>query len=280
MHEGSQPTQQASSPGVFQTVRSALFYLFQLLTVAPFSLLCLVWAPLPLHWRYRLTILWPRLMIWGAKALCGVRWEVRGWENLPDQPVVLLSKHQSTWETMFFIAHMPRELVFVFKRELLRLPFFGWGIGLLKMISIDRSQGRDAFEQVVTQGTRKLEEGRWPILFPEGTRTNPGEQGRYKSGGARLAVRAAVPVVPIAVNSGDCWPRGRTLYPGLVTVSIGAPISTSGKTPDGVTREVEAWIETEMRRLSPERYSEPWSPAASAAAIRRERASRAIESSD
>ena len=262
-----------------QALRSAVFFLFQILTVAPFSLLCLIWAPLPLHWRYRLTVLWPRFMIWGAKVICGVRWQVQGWENLSDQPVVLLCKHQSTWETMFLIAHMPRELVFVFKRELLRLPFFGWGIGLLNMISIDRSQGRDAFDQVVTQGTRKLSEGRWPILFPEGTRIDPGLQGRYKSGGARLAVRAGVPVVPIAVNSGDCWPRGRMLYPGLVTVSIGTPIATAGKTPDVVTREVEAWIETEMRRLSPVRYSAPWSPAESAAAIRRERSTRVREAS-
>lgn len=257
-----------------QAIRSALFFAFQLITVAPFSFLCLLWAPLPLHWRYRLTVLWPRCMIWAAKVICGVRWEVRGWENLPDQPVVLLCKHQSTWETMFLIAHMPRELVFVFKRELLRLPFFGWGIGLLDMISIDRTQGRDAFEQVVSQGTRKLEQGRWPILFPEGTRTPPGLQGRYKSGGTRLAIRAGVPVIPIAVNSGEFWPRGLRLKPGLVVLSIGPAIATSGRTPDQVMREVEAWIETEMRTLAPHRYPGPWTPADSAAAHRRERATR------
>jgi 1-acyl-sn-glycerol-3-phosphate acyltransferase len=261
---------------VIQALRSYAFFVFELITVAPFSLLCLLWAPLPLHWRYRLTVLWPRLMIWTAWRLCGVRWQVEGWERLNDQPVVLLCKHQSTWETMFLISHMPRELVFVFKRELLRLPFFGWGIGLLKMISIDRSQGRDAFEQVVAQGIRKLAEGRWPILFPEGTRTAPGSQGRYKSGGARLAIRAGVPVVPIAVNSGDCWARGsRVLRPGLITLSIGPAIPVEGRTADEVTREVEAWIETEMRRLSPHRYTAPWSPADSAAAIRRERKARA-----
>jgi 1-acyl-sn-glycerol-3-phosphate acyltransferase len=257
-------------------LRSALFFFFQIVTVIPFSILCLLWAPLPLHWRYRLTILWPRCMIWAAKVLCGVQWQVKGWENLPDAPVVLLCKHQSTWETMFLIAHMPRELVFVFKRELLRLPFFGWGIGLLNMISIDRAQGRDAFEQVVSQGTRKLAEGRWPILFPEGTRIEPGTQGRYKSGGARLAVRAGVPVIPIAVNSGECWPRAsRVLKPGLITLSIGPAIATQDQTADAVTRLVEAWIESEMRTLAPHRYSAAWSPKDSAAAIRRERKLRA-----
>jgi 1-acyl-sn-glycerol-3-phosphate acyltransferase len=260
-------------------LRATIYALFLLITVIPYAFACLLWSPLPLHWRYKLTMGWPQLAAWGAKVICGIRWQVQGTENLPDGPAIVLSKHQSAWETLFLPSHLPRQICFVYKRELHRVPFFGWGIGLLNMISIDRSQGRDAFDQVVTQGTRKLSEGRWPILFPEGTRTDPGLQGRYKSGGARLAVRAGVPVVPIAVNSGDCWPRGRLLYPGLITVSIGTPIATAGKTPDAVTREVEAWIETEMRRLSPVRYSAPWSPAESAAAIRRERSTRVREAS-
>ncbi|MFM1988211.1 MAG: hypothetical protein RJA99_1168 [Pseudomonadota bacterium] len=236
-------------------VRSVLFLLFQAVTVIPYGILCLLIAPLPLHWRYRITIGWPRMVLWAARTICGIRWQVRGWENLPDGPAVLLSKHQSTWETFYYVSWMPRELCFVFKRELLWIPFFGWGIALLKMIHIDRSQGRDAFESVVKQGQRKLDEGRWIIMFPEGTRTPAGSQGKYKTGGARLAVRTGAPVIPFAVNSGECWPKKRFVKtPGLITVSIGPAIPTAGRSPDEVNDEVERWIETEMRRLSPHLY--------------------------
>lgn len=238
-----------------QALRSALFMLFQAVTVVPYGLLCLLMAPLPLHVRYRVTIGWPRMVLWAARTLCGIRWEIRGWENLPNGPAVLLSKHQSTWETFFYVAYMPRELCFVFKRELLWIPFFGWGIGLLKMIHIDRSQGRDAFESVVAQGQRKLDEGRWIIMFPEGTRTPPGSQGKYKSGGSRLAIRTGAPVVPIAVNAGQYWPKKSWLRsPGMVTVSIGTPIPVKDRTPDQVNTEVEQWIESEMRRIDPDAY--------------------------
>lgn len=238
--------------------RSVLFVLFQCLTVVPYALACLLLAPLPLHLRYRFTIGWPRMVLWAARVLCGIRWQVRGWQHLPDGPAILLSKHQSTWETFYYPSYMPREVCFVFKRELLWIPFFGWGIGLLKMIHIDRSQGRDAFESVVAQGIVKLAEGRWIVMFPEGTRTPVGSQGRYKSGGARLAVRTGAPVIPIAVNAGECWPKRRFVKtPGLVTVSIGPPIVSVGRDPEDLNAEVERWIETEMRRISPQSYRTP-----------------------
>ncbi len=237
-------------------VRSALYLAFQVLTVIPYALLCLLCAPLPLHWRYRITVGWPALCVWGARVILGIRWQVRGAENLPDGPAILLSKHQSTWETLFYPSFMPRELCFVFKRELLYLPFFGWGIALLDMIHIDRRRGTDAFEQVVRQGADKLAQGRWIIMFPEGTRTPVGGQGRYKSGGSRLAVRTGTPVVPIAVDSGRCWPRKAFLKkPGLITVSIGPPIDPEGLEPDPLMRRVESWIEQEMRNLHPEAYT-------------------------
>lgn len=237
------------------TIRSLLFSLFQLVTVVPVAFLALLCAPLPLSWRYKATITFPAMVIWAARVILGIRWQVVGTENLPDGPVILLSKHQSTWETMFLMSHMPREMVFVFKRELLFVPFFGWGIWLLDMIHIDRGRATDAFESVVRQGEKKLAEGRWIIMFPEGTRTPVGSQGRYKSGGARLAVRTGTPVVPIAVNSGERWPKGSFhKTPGLITVSIGKPIETRGREPDEVNREVEAWIEGEMRRISPQVY--------------------------
>ena len=236
-------------------VRSALFLLFQFVTVVPWAFGCLALAPFPLHVRYAFTICWPRMVIWAARVLCGIRWEVRGLEHLPDGPAILLSKHQSTWETFWLPSYMPRELCYVFKRELLWIPFFGWGIGLLQMIHIDRNRGRDAFESVVRQGRRRLDEGRWIIMFPEGTRTPVGGQGKYKSGGARLAVRTGTPVVPIAVNAGECWPKHRFVKtPGVVTVSIGAPIATAGRDVEVVNAEVERWIEAEMRRISPHAY--------------------------
>jgi 1-acyl-sn-glycerol-3-phosphate acyltransferase len=236
-------------------LRSALFLLFQAITVVPYGILCLLMAPLPLHVRYRVTTGWPRLVLWAARVICGIRWQVKGWEHLPNGPAVLLSKHQSTWETFFYISYMPRELCFVFKRELLWVPFFGWGIGLLKMIHIDRSQGRDAFESVVQQGQRKLDEGRWIIMFPEGTRIPRGRRGKYKSGGSRLAIRTAAPVIPMAVSSAACWPKRPWIKrPGLITVSIGPPIASDGLSPEQLSTAVEHWIEAEMRRIDPDAY--------------------------
>jgi len=237
-------------------LRSLLFGLVMLITVIPFSFMTMLWSPLPLHWRYRLTVAWPKAMIWVGRWLCGMRWTRKGWDKLPDGPAIIMPKHQSTWETFFLISYMPRELVFVFKRELLWMPFFGWGLGLLKMIHIDRAKGADAFEQVVRQGTEKLAEGRWIIMFPEGTRTDPGTEGIYKSGGARLAIRTGAPVVPIALNSGDCWPKGHWIKsPGLITVSVGDPIPSAGRSAEDLTEAVRQWIESEMRVISPESYA-------------------------
>lgn len=237
-------------------LRSTLYLLFLILTVIPYSFACLLWAPLPLRWRYRLTVGWPRLAVWGGKVIAGMRWQVKGRENLPDAPVVVLSKHQSAWETLYLPAYLPREACFVYKRELHRIPFFGWGLALLRMIPIDRSKGRDAFDQVVRLGQQRLDEGRWPLLFPEGTRIAPGKSGRYKMGGALLATRTGVPIVPIAHNAGECWPKNSFLKrPGLITVSIGPPIETAGLSAEEVNRKVQDWIENEMRQLNPERYA-------------------------
>jgi len=236
-------------------LRSLLYMLFLVITVAPYSVLCTLCAPLPLRWRYRITAAWPRMAVWGARVIVGIRWQVKGWENLPDEPAVLLSKHQSAWETLFFPAYMPRELCFVYKRELHKVPFFGWGLALLKMIAIDRSDTRGAMEQVLRLGKEKLDEGRWPILFPEGTRVPPGQTGRYLPGGARLAAHAGVPVIPVAHNAGEVWGRNAFVKkPGLITVSIGPPIASEGLSGAALNRQVESWIEAEMRRLSPHRY--------------------------
>jgi 1-acyl-sn-glycerol-3-phosphate acyltransferase len=236
-------------------LRSLLFLLFEIATVIPFAILSVLILPLPLHYRYYLIIMWPRLVVWGARVICGIRWEMKGAEHLPDGPCVLLSKHQSAWETMFIPSHMPKEVCFVYKRELHYVPFFGWGLASLSMIHINRSEGRGAFDSVVAQGSKRLAEGRWIIMFPEGTRVRSGQRGTYKQGGTRLATRLNVPVVPIAHNAGDRWPRNSFIKtPGLITVSIGPPIPSTGKTSEALMNEVETWIENEMLRLSPTAY--------------------------
>ena len=242
-------------------LRAILYVVVMTLAVAPWSFVVLASWVTPPTTRYKLCVMWTRLAIYMAKWICGITWRVEGWENLPDGPTIVLPKHQSTWETFWLPTFLPRRLSFVYKRELHLIPFFGWGIATVGMINIDRSRGQDAFEQVVTQGQDHLRDGWWIVIFPEGTRTAPGSTKRYKTGGARLAVRTGVPVLPIAVNSGEVWPRGVLIRrPGEITVSIGKPIETRGKGSEQVVAEVEAWIETEMRRLAPHRYTGPHEP--------------------
>ncbi|WP_231502145.1 1-acyl-sn-glycerol-3-phosphate acyltransferase [Herbaspirillum sp. RV1423] len=237
-------------------LRSALFALFMAVVTIVWSMACILFAPFPYATRYYLTSRWNVAVLWAARVICGIRYEVRGMENLPDAPVVLLSKHQSAWETIFYVIGMPRPLVFVFKKELIYIPFFGWGIGLLRMIPIDRSKGRDAFAQVVEHGRKRLADGQWVIMFPEGTRMPVGKAGKYKYGGPRLAVETNTLVVPIAVNSGECWPKGSFIKtPGLITVSIGKPISPEGLDAAQLSQRVENWIESEMRVISPAVYA-------------------------
>jgi len=236
-------------------LRSALYMAFLIVTVIPYAFACILWAPLPLAWRYRLTIGWPKLALWGARWIVGIRWRIVGAENLPDAPVIVLSKHQSAWETLFFPAWMPRPMCFVYKKELHRVPFFGWGLALLNMIPIDRASGRDAVDQVVRLGKQRLDEGRWPILLPEGTRVAPGKTGRYRIGGALLAARGGAPVLPVAHNAGTLWRRKAFIkHAGTVTVSFGPLIETQGLDAQTVNARVQDWIEAEMRRISPECY--------------------------
>jgi 1-acyl-sn-glycerol-3-phosphate acyltransferase len=242
-------------------LRSLLHMIVLAVSVTPWSFVVLSGWLFPVHTRYKLCSYWTRFAIFSARWICGIRYEVRGWENLPDAPAIVLPKHQSTWETLWLPGAMPRDLTFVYKRELHWVPFFGWGIASAQMISIDRSKGRDAFEQVVEQGADRLRRGWWIVIFPEGTRTPPGSTKRYKTGGARLAVRTGALAIPIAVNSGELWPRKAFLKkPGTITVSILPPIDPTGRTPDEVGALVEEAIETEMRRLAPHRYRGAYEP--------------------
>ncbi len=236
-------------------LRSVLFVLFQAITVVPYAISCVLVMPLPFIWRYRYTVLWPRMVLWAAKVLVGIRYKTKGTENIPDAPIIYLSKHQSTYETMFFAWFLPRPACFVYKRELNYIPFFGWGLASLRNIAIDRKQGKNAMQQVMEIGTQRLAEGRAPVLFPEGTRIPPGLAGSYKLGGTRLAVHSDTPIIPVAHNAGECWPKKPFVKrPGLVTISFGPPIEPAGRAPDEVMAEVRAWIEGEMRVLNPERY--------------------------
>lgn len=243
-------------------VRSWLHLLFMAVTVVPWATAAVLLSPvLPSTRLYWFCIVWVRLQIWAARWLLGIRNEVIGWDNLPTDaraPAILLAKHQSTWETFALPAMMPHPLAFVFKRELLYIPFFGWALGRLDMIHIDRAKRAQAFQKVVEQGRALLQRGVWVIMFPEGTRVPRGAVGQYKTGGARLAVATGVPVIPIAVTSGRCWPRRAIVKrPGTVVFSIGKPIASVGRDPDDLMREVRDWIEAEMRRLDPEAYREP-----------------------
>lgn len=244
-------------------LRSLVFTLLVAIATMIWAPLCFLFAPLPYPRRYYWTSRWNVFVIWAAKTVCGIRYRVRGMENLPDAPVILLSKHQSAWETIFYLLIMPRPLVYVFKKALMYIPFFGWGIGLLRMIPIDRSKGKDAMTQIIEQGSRRLADGQWIILFPEGTRSMVGSQGKYKVGGARLAIETNTPVVPIAVNSGDCWPRNAFIKtPGTITVSIGKPIPSAGRNAAELMQQVENWIESEMRVITPGAYSKDSRPTA------------------
>lgn len=241
-------------------LRSTLHMAFMFVTVIPYTLLILLARVLGAkgNVRYGFAQKWLTLSIDAARVLMGIRYQVQGQENLPvgeTSPAILLVKHQSTYETFLMPAIMPHPLAYVFKKELLYVPFFGWSIGSLDMIHIDRSQRAKAFAKVVEQGQALLDRGVWVIMFPEGTRIPRGERGSYKTGGTRLAIATGAPVIPIAVTSAKCWPRKAFIKtPGVVDVSIGKPIPSVGRDAEELMREVETWIEAEMHRLDPEAY--------------------------
>jgi 1-acyl-sn-glycerol-3-phosphate acyltransferase len=179
---------------------------------------------------------------------------VTGWEHVPESPVVIMSKHQSAWETIFIESAFPSQC-WIIKKELQWLPFVGWGLMAIRAIAIDRRSGSSAREQIVEQGAERLKEGHWVTIFPEGTRVAPGKAGRYGIGGALLATRTGTPILPIAHNAGEYWPRyAFRKKPGTVKVVIGPLIETAGRDVISVNNDVQNWIEGQMRAISPERY--------------------------
>ena len=230
-------------------LRSSMFALFQAVITPVFALLALFFIPFPAAARYRFITTWSRLMLAGAETILGIRYRVLGAENLPPPPYIVLAKHQSAWETLAFQVIFPPQ-VWVVKRELLWIPFFGWGLAMLAPIAIDRASGPRALTQLLEQGRERLARRYCIVIFPEGTRIAPGSRGKYQVGGAWLAVKTGTPVVPVAHNAGELW-RRRALVkrPGLVTVSIGTAIDSQQFAPDELIRRVEDWIEGEMQRL-------------------------------
>jgi 1-acyl-sn-glycerol-3-phosphate acyltransferase len=231
-------------------LRSLLFnfIMFSTVTVyAPLSVLTFPLAPLT---RFRFIRQWARFHIWLARVLLGMRYEVSGREHLPKHgTAVVLAKHQSSWETLAFQEIFPPQ-VWVLKRELLWVPFFGWGLAMLEPIAIDRGAGRKAVQQIIDQGRQRLDTGRWVVVFPEGTRVAAGHQRRFGIGGAALAAGTGYPVVPVAHDAGYYWPRrGFRKRAGTIRVVIGPLIDSHGKTAEQVNREAEDWITRTMHEL-------------------------------
>ena len=231
--------------------RASLFYLGYIVSLIWFSMTGVVFFS---FMPYRITagyiVNWNRFLIWWLKISCGLRVNVYGAENLPDQPYVALSKHQSQWET-YFLQYYLAPVSIVLKHELLYLPFFGWGLKLTQPIAIDRGSPRQALKQTMEQGVQRLSAGISVLIFPEGTRVEPGVKSKYARGGTNIAIKANAPIVPIALNAGEFWPAGTLLKrPGTISVVIGEPIDSRGRDSRELTEQVEAWIEHEVSKLS------------------------------
>jgi len=231
-------------------LRSFSFWLVFALLIVVFAILLTLSFPFPFEKRFLLTRAWSTLTIAWLRISCKLRYEVQGLENIGSRPGIVLSKHQSTWETLTLNFWFTPQS-WVVKRELLWTPIFGWGVYLMDPIALNRGAGKKAIDQLVEQGRERLEKGRWIIVFPEGTRTAPGKKGRYRIGGAVLAERTGYPITPVAHNAGEFWPRREFIKkPGVIQVRIGPPIETKGKTAQEILREAEHWIEGEMIKIT------------------------------
>ncbi len=220
-----------------------------LIITPPFCILAILLYPLPPVTRSRIVSSWAYITIWWLSITCNLDFEVEGAENIPSHACIVLSKHQSAWETIAFQIIFPPQ-IWVMKRELLWVPFLGWAFAALESIAIDRQAGREALKQLVSQGKDRLEKGLWVVIFPEGTRTSPGSRGKYHIGGAWLATHTKATVIPVAHNAGEFWPKNSFLKrSGTISVKIGKPIFTENIKPDALNRSIEDWIEKEVNQL-------------------------------
>lgn len=236
-------------PGVVTVLRSGLFAAGQILVTVAWASASLFTFALPYRQRYWFVSRWCVIMRWWLKLSVGLGYRIEGAENIPETPCIVFSKHESAWETITYPIHFAPQ-TWVLKRELLRVPFFGWGLALLEPIAIDRSAGKTALQQVIEQGRERIARGAWVVVFPEGTRVAPGSRRRYKLGGAALAAATGVPVLPIALDSGDYWPRNSFIKrPGTIRLVIGPLIDTTGRSAEEVNAKAESWIEETVARL-------------------------------
>jgi 1-acyl-sn-glycerol-3-phosphate acyltransferase len=235
-------------------LRSLIFTIGQWLYTPVFCILALFTFPFSRIRRNQIISWWARSMLWWLQLTCNIRYEIKGIENIPASPCIILAKHQSAWETLAFQLIFPPQ-VYVMKRELLWIPFFGWGLAMTSPIAIKRSAGREALKQLVALGKKRLASGLWVVVFPEGTRIAPGQQSKFHIGGAWLASASKATVVPVAHNAGLHWAKNTMLKrPGLITVSIGPAIDCSALKADAVNTQAEAWINAETAALNAPNY--------------------------
>jgi len=231
-------------------LRAVLFEISMVIATMITATTLVLMAPLPFRWRSRVSRVYAGYVIGTLRLLCGIDYTVEGRENIPAGTAIIFSKHQSAWETFALQLIFPPQC-WVLKRELMWVPFFGWGLGMLKPIAIDRSAGRKALKQVIEKGASRLQEGIWVTVFPEGTRVAPGVHKRWGVGGAMLAAKTAYPVVPVAHNAGEFWPRRALVKnPGTIRVVIGPVIQTEGLSAAEINQRGEAWMDATMARIS------------------------------
>lgn len=231
-------------------LRSLAFWIVFAISIVLFATLLLFTFPFPLATRWAFLQHWVKFILWWLQLTCRLKYDIQGTQHISAGPAIVFSKHQSTWETIALQDIFPMQ-VWVAKRELMWLPFFGWGLALMKCIAIKRGTGRAAIRQLVTQGKARLDEGIWIIIFPEGTRIPPGKKGQYRIGGAILAEKTGYPIIPVAHNAGEYWPRRSFIKrPGVIQVRIGAPIHTAGKTAQQILDEASGWIEDRMAEIT------------------------------
>lgn len=231
-------------------IRSVVFNLGMAVSAVIVAIFGILFVPFSFNVRYRVISQWARFNLWWLALTCGLRYEVEGRENIPAGTAIIFCKHQSAWETLALQELFPPQ-IWLLKRELLWIPFFGWGLALLEPIAINRSAGLRAMRQLVEQGIARLRAGRWVVIFPEGTRVTPGQRGIYHKGGALLAEKSGFPVVPVAHNAGEFWPRqGFLKKPGTIRVVIGPVIETQGRKPAEINALAETWIEAQMQQIT------------------------------
>ncbi len=230
-------------------IRSLLFYVGQITSTLLFAPLGIIIFPLSFNTRYYIVTRWTTFNLWWLKICCNIDYKIRGLDNIPDKACIVMCKHQSAFETLVLqLIFIPQ--VWILKRELLKIPIYGWGLASMQPIAIDRGSPIKSFRQIVTQGCQRLAAGLWVIIFPEGTRVAPGEKGTYLPGGGMLAVKSGANVIPVAHNAGYLWPRNSLIKrPGTITLVIGPVIESTNKSAKQITSEVESWIEMTINSL-------------------------------